>query len=77
MLPIETALDDIPALVLAAAEAGRLRCGQRVRPADGEGRALLDRLGIGAVVGAWYNRSLIAMTRIEDGSLRPVRIINC
>ena len=77
LLPIETALDDIPALALAAAEAGRLRCGQRVRPADPEGRARLDRLGSGAIVGAWHGHGVIALARIEDGGLRPVRVINC
>ncbi|HEY3912170.1 MAG TPA: tRNA pseudouridine(55) synthase TruB [Stellaceae bacterium] len=77
LLPVGSALDGLPALVLAAGEAQRLRCGQRVRPADGEGCALLDRLGIGAIVGAWYDHALIAMARIEDGSLRPLRILNC
>ncbi|MGH7029310.1 MAG: tRNA pseudouridine(55) synthase TruB [Stellaceae bacterium] len=77
LLPIETALDEVPALVLASAEADRLRCGQRVTPADDDGRAQLDRLGIGAVVGAWHDHALIAMARIEDGGLRPLRVINC
>jgi tRNA pseudouridine55 synthase len=76
LLPIETALDGIPALGLAAAEAGRLRCGQRVRPADPDRRGQLDRLGSGAVVGAWHDHGLIALARIEDGGLRPLRVIN-
>lgn len=77
LLPIETALDGIPRLVLAAAEADRLSCGQRVRPADPEGRAQLDRLGSGAIVGAWHGHGVIALARIEDGGLRPLRVINC
>jgi tRNA pseudouridine55 synthase len=74
LLPIETALDGIPALVLAAAEADRLRCGQRVRP---DGPSAWDQLGAGVVVSAWCNHALIALARIEDGGLRPLRIINC
>jgi tRNA pseudouridine55 synthase len=77
LLPIETALDGIPALALAAAEAGRLRCGQRVRPGDPGGRAQLDRLGRGAILSAWHDHALIALARIEDGDLRPLRVINC
>jgi len=77
LLPIETALDGIPALALAAADADRLRCGQRVRPGDPDGRAQLDRLGMGIVVSAWHGLALIALARVEDGGLRPLRVINC
>ncbi len=77
LLPIETALDGIPAVAVSAAEAGRLRCGQCVQPADTRGWAQLERLGTGAIVGAWQNRSLIALARIQDGGLQPLRVINC
>jgi hypothetical protein len=30
----------------------------------------------GAVVGAWYGQSVVALARIENGLLRPVRVIN-
>ena len=69
LLPIETALDDIPALALTAAEAARLRHGQRVP-------VRRDRLAEGTLVGAWHDRLLVALARIEAGGLRPVRIIN-
>ena len=77
LLPIETALDGIPAVVLAAADADGLRCGRRVRPGDVAGRAQLGRLAAGAVVSAWHNQVLIALARIEDSALRPLRVINC
>src|SRR5438132_1322083 len=48
LLPLETALDDIPALALTAAEAARLRHGQRVTPHD----AHLDGLADGTIVRA-------------------------
>jgi tRNA pseudouridine55 synthase len=77
LLPIETALDGIPVLVLAAAEAGRLRCGQRVAPDGCDWRTQFGGLEAGTVVSAWHDHALIAMAMIEDGWLRPLRIINC
>jgi tRNA pseudouridine55 synthase len=76
LLPIETALDDIPALVLTAAEAARLCSGQRVVPGDSSTRRKPDPLQEGAVVGAWYGQALVALARIEGGYLRPMRVIN-
>ena len=77
LLPIEAALDGVPAVVLAAADADGLRCGRRVVPGEGAGRALLGGLAAGTVVSAWHNRALIALARIEDGALKPLRVINC
>lgn len=76
LLPIETALDDIPAFVLTEAEAARLRNGRRVTPGEPGALARLDRLKDRAVVGAWHNQALVALARIEDGRLRPIRVIN-
>lgn len=76
LLPIETALDDIPALALTAMEASRLRQGQRVAPQDPGERARLDRIEDGTIVGARHEQLLVALARIEDGRLRPVRVIN-
>ena len=76
LLPIETALDDIPALALTATEAARLRHGQRVMPQDAGERAHLDHLEEGMIVGARHQRLLVALARIEAGGLRPVRVIN-
>jgi len=77
LLPIETALDGVPAVVLAAADADGLRCGRRVMPGDVAGRAQLGGLAAGSVVSAWHNQALIGLARIEDGALRPLRVINC
>jgi tRNA pseudouridine55 synthase len=76
LLPIETGLDDIPAFVLTGSEAARLRNGQRVTPGEPGALARLDRLRDSAVVGAWHNQALVALARIEDGCLRPIRVIN-
>jgi len=76
LLPIETALDDIPALALTADETARLRHGQRVSPLQATEQGRLDELGQGTIVGAKHNHLLVGLARIEDGTLRPVRIIN-
>jgi len=76
LLPIEAALDDIPALTLTADEAARLPQGQPIVLAECEG-ARLDRLDDGTIVGARHGQLLIGLARIENGRLQPVRIINC
>ena len=75
LLPIETALDGIPALALTALEAARLCRGQRVMPGD-RGAWFYPGFREGAIVGAWHGQAVIALARIEDGHLRPVRVIN-
>lgn len=70
LLPIETALDDIPALAVTAAEAARLRHGQGVAPACRDGG-----IAEGALVGLWHARRVVALARVEEGRLRPVRVI--
>ena len=80
LLPIETALDDIPALAVTAAEAARLRHGQRIPLGDCTcvSRQSDRRRGIdeGTLVSARHDRLVVALARVEDGALRPVRIIN-
>jgi tRNA pseudouridine55 synthase len=76
LLPLETALDDIPALALDGTEALRLRRGQRVTPLDPAERARLQRIDEGTIVSARCGRALIALARIESGGLRPLRVIN-
>jgi tRNA pseudouridine55 synthase len=76
LLPLETALDDIPALALTAAEAVRLCQGQHVRLCDPDSRDRLDRLGSGTVVSARCGDAAVALARIESGGLKPLRIIH-
>ena len=76
LLPIETALDGIPALALTEGDVVRLRNGQRVTPADPGEWADHGRLDEGTVASAWHRHALVALVRIESGGLRPVRVIN-
>lgn len=76
LLPIEAALDDIPALALTADEAARLRHGQAITLADSGEGARLDRFDDGTIVGAQHDQLLVGLARIENGRLLPVRMIN-
>jgi len=76
LLPVETALDDIPALALTEAEAQALRHGQTVmllRPSE---RARIDQIGDGATVCATSRGKLVALAEVDSGGLRPVRVMN-
>jgi tRNA pseudouridine55 synthase len=75
LLPVETALDDIPALALTEAEAERLRHGQDVvlRPVE---RGRIDLLAHGATICATTGGKLVALAEIEGDRLRPVRVMN-
>ncbi|MGE5478708.1 MAG: tRNA pseudouridine(55) synthase TruB [Bacteroidales bacterium] len=76
LLPVETALDDIPALALTEAEARRLHSGQALSvnrlvhalPPGAQDAEQVFR----AVCGEW----LVALARIEDGAVRSVRVMN-
>lgn len=81
LLPIETPLDDIPAVALSEAEAHRMRCGQSVAFLRRSDRDRLIRLDLGAdepdaIVLATCDDVPVALARIEDGELRPVRVLN-
>jgi tRNA pseudouridine55 synthase len=76
LLPIESALDELPALDLTSAEAARLCSGQRVILQDPGIRADVGRLGEGAVVAAYHARTLVALAKTENGGLRSSRVIH-
>ena len=76
LLPVETALDDIPALALTETEADRLRSGQAVailRPQDRERLAAVGNDGIVLAVEA---TKPVALARVDGIQIRPVRILN-
>ena len=76
LLPVKTALDDIPALALTDQEATRLRQGQAVSMLA---RSNLDRirdLENGDVLCAMAGDRLVAIARFEAGDVKPVRVLN-
>lgn len=80
LLPLESVLDGIPAVILSEAEAGRLRNGQSLTPADSKwanfGGTDPCQLDQAKVVGAWHNEALVALARVENRTLHPIRVIN-
>jgi tRNA pseudouridine55 synthase len=76
LLPVETALADIPALALTEAEASRLRAGQSVGLLR---RSDLNRIGSlenGALICATADGRLVAIARYESGEVKPVRVLH-
>ena len=76
LLPIETALDDIPALALNGSEASQLRSGQPIpmfRAADIGRLGDLDKVDI---VCAMAEGRPVALARFAEGRLHPVRVFN-
>ena len=76
LLPVETALDDIPALALTEVEARRLQSGQAVSLLRVAARNPLAKITQGVVVRAMDGRRLVALARVEGGEVRPVRVIH-
>ena len=76
VLPIERALDEVPALTLTAEEALRLCCGQRLTRQDLGAGSQVDRFEEGAVVAAYLAQTLVALAKIENGVVRPSRVLH-
>ena len=76
LLPVETALDVIPALVLTEAEARRLQRGQPLPVLPVASRSPLTDIAQGAVVCAMAEGRLVALARIRGGEIRPLRVLN-
>ncbi|WP_207485117.1 tRNA pseudouridine(55) synthase TruB [Arenibaculum pallidiluteum] len=81
LLPIETALDDIPALALTEQEAQRLRLGQTVALLRRQDRERLDELNqvltdAGSVALAISGGKPVALVRVEGAEIRPMRVLN-
>jgi tRNA pseudouridine55 synthase len=78
LLPVETALDDIPALALTEAQAEHLRYGRPVRVRGPGGLRFVDTddLEQDLTVCAMAGDRLVALVRLDGDELRPVRVMN-
>ena len=76
LLPVETVLDDIPALALTEQEARRLKQGQGVPILPVAQRSPLRDITQGDVVQVTANGTLLALARITGGEIRPFRVMN-
>jgi len=76
LLPVEAALDDIPALDLTESEANCLRRGQAVSLLARAHRERVRDLTSGATICAKSAGRAVALVRFEDGGIHPVRVLN-
>ena len=73
LLPVTTALADIPALALTEAEAARLSFGQPISLVDLMGRVPREANPDGGLARAMAGGRLMGLCRFEDGLLKPER----
>ncbi len=76
LLPVETVLDDIPALALTEPEGRRLSHGQAIPVMPVASRSPFKNIGQGDVVRAMVEGRLVALAKITGGEIRPFRVIN-
>lgn len=76
LLPIKTVLDDIPALALSDEEARRMTLGQSIALWPVVKRSAVPGLEPGTTVQALCGDTLIALAEVENGMVRPVRVLN-
>jgi tRNA pseudouridine55 synthase len=73
LLPVATALGELPALSLTAPQVERLRAGQTIRVAPG---LLAGEPDADATVRAMVAGRMVALARLRGGELSPVRVFN-
>ena len=76
LLPVETVLDDIPALALTETEARKLSHGQAIPVLPVANRSPLKNISQGDVVRAMVEDRLVALAKIKGGEIRPFRVMN-
>ena len=76
LMPIEAVLDDIPAVALTVDEAQRLKYGQSICLSPVVSRYPFKDIQNGDTVCAMSEGRLLALARIENGAVRPVRVMN-
>ena len=75
LLPVATALADIPALALTEAEASGLRHGQAISLVTLMGRIPGTADPRGGLVRAMAGGRVIGLARLEDGWMKPERML--
>ena len=71
LLPSETSLRDIAVMAVSEADASKLKQGQALSPKIRE-----NVFSVGEVVAAVSNDVLVALVRIEESRLSPIRVFN-
>ena len=76
ILPVNTVLDDIPALALTEEEARRMTLGQAIALWPVVKRSAVLGLEQGTAVQALCGDKLVAVAEVGNGMVRPVRVLN-
>ena len=76
LLPVQTALADIPALTLTETEAQRIRQGQAIAVLPVASRSPSEKVIQGSVVCAMADGKPVALATIMGGEIRPQRVLN-
>jgi tRNA pseudouridine55 synthase len=77
LLPVETALDDIPALAVTAEDAFRLKQGRPIVLVPRQVEALKARLAPGSrIVSATADGVIVALCEMRAGRLEPTRVFH-
>jgi len=77
LLPVETALDDIPALAVTQEEAFRLRQGRSIVLLPRQAETLKARLASGSrAVSAFCDEKIVALCEMRAGRLNPTRVFH-
>ncbi len=76
LLPVETALDDIPALAVTTEDAFRLTQGRSIVLLPRQVETLKARLTASRVVSARHGTQIVALCEMRAGRLNPTRVFN-
>jgi tRNA pseudouridine55 synthase len=76
LLPVETALDDIPALAVTAEDAFRLTQGRSVVLLPRQVETLKARLDASRIVSALSGNRIVALCEMRAGRLNPTRVFH-
>jgi tRNA pseudouridine55 synthase len=76
LLPVETALDDIPVLAVTDEDAFRLRQGRPIVLLPRQVEQLKPRTGASRAVSAMTGSTLVALCELRAGQLSPVRVFH-
>ncbi|MDE2356518.1 MAG: tRNA pseudouridine(55) synthase TruB [Alphaproteobacteria bacterium] len=76
LLPVETALDDIPALAVTDEDAFRLMQGRQVVLLPRQAEPLMGRLPASRIVSAHSRGRLVALCEARAGALTPTRVFH-
>lgn len=76
VLPLERALNEMPALPVSISEANWLRCGRVMPMLSRENHARVQHFANGSTIFAMSSGKPVAFARLVEGELRPVRVFN-